>query len=89
MIPTIAANPVGLHRRYNVTKANGEPCDPNAVYFVLRLDDNGDDDTHLIACREAARAYCRVIHKLPASCHLRPVADDLWTLVNEIEGAAP
>lgn len=28
----------GLHQKYNVTKANGTPTDPDAVYFVLRLD---------------------------------------------------
>lgn len=28
----------GLYRKYIVTKANGEPTDPRARYFVLRLD---------------------------------------------------
>lgn len=27
-----------LYNKYNVTKANGEPTDPNAQYFVLRID---------------------------------------------------
>lgn len=35
---TQAENPAGLHRRYIVQKANGEPVDPSARYFVLRYD---------------------------------------------------
>jgi hypothetical protein len=27
-----------LYNKYNVTKANGEATDPNAQYFVLRID---------------------------------------------------
>ena len=28
----------GLHHKYNISKTNGNPTDPNADYFVLRLD---------------------------------------------------
>lgn len=28
----------GWKQKYNITKADGSPCDPEAVYFVLRLD---------------------------------------------------
>ena len=47
MLPTESENPNGLHARYIVTKASGEPCDPEAVYFVLRLDRGGDDPIHI------------------------------------------
>lgn len=39
----------GLHKKYNVTKVDG-PTDPDAQYFVLRL----DTDPH---ARVAAQAY--------------------------------
>jgi hypothetical protein len=57
MIPSERENPNGLHQRYTVAKANGEPTDPRAVYFVLRLDGFADDAAHLQACRAAARGY--------------------------------
>lgn len=37
MIPEQKDNPNGLHRRYNISKADGGPIDPTAVYFVLRF----------------------------------------------------
>ncbi len=53
-----AESPEGLHMRYIVTKANGDPVDPDAFYFVLRIDSGGDDRRHLKACHEAALVYC-------------------------------
>lgn len=44
----------GLHRKYIITKADGSPVDPEADYFVLRLD---TDPT----ARHAARTYARNI----------------------------
>jgi len=41
---------IGLYNKYNITKADGSPMDPNAFYFVLRL----DKDKH---ARVAAKAY--------------------------------
>lgn len=40
----------GLHDKYIVTKVDGSPIDPDAQYFVLRLDTD-------IAARVALRAY--------------------------------
>lgn len=40
----------GLYGKYNITKADGTECDPDADYFVLRL----DKDKH---AREAVLAY--------------------------------
>ena len=42
--------PKGLYKKYIITKANGEPIDPEAQYFVLRI----DTDPH---AREALKAY--------------------------------
>lgn len=37
-IPRERDNPTGLHARYKISHVNGEPIDPMATYFVLRLD---------------------------------------------------
>lgn len=47
----------GLQHRYQVRKADGTPCDPNAKYFVLRLDAECKSAVHLAACRAAALSY--------------------------------
>jgi hypothetical protein len=39
-----------LYQKYHVEKADGTPCDPNAQYFVLRI----DKDPH---ARVAVQAY--------------------------------
>lgn len=63
----------GLQHRYDVFKANGEPIDEGAEYFVLRLDDGGDDKAHINACREAIRYYATLMQfDLPA------LAQDIW-----------
>lgn len=66
-------NPQGLHRRYNVTKVSGEPVDQDAEYFVLRLDDGGDDEKHIEACRLAVIKYADTIEE-----HLPQLANDLY-----------
>lgn len=76
MIPTKSENPKGLHQRYKITKVDGSPTDPRAVYFVLRLDGFGDDPGHIRACREAALAYVR-----EAPPWLLPVAEELRKLI--------
>lgn len=86
-IPEISANPKGLHQRYIVTKNNGEPVDPMATYFVLRLDGMGRDGLHIAACRAAARAYSAFIDSQPEETHLDKVAEQLETLVNNLEHA--
>lgn len=59
----------GVYCKYHITKAGGSPCDPEACYFVLRL----DTDT---AARVAARAYAE-------ACGNRELRRDLLALVNE------
>lgn len=64
--------PPGLYGRYVIAKSDGTPIDPRARYFVLRLDEYGDDQEHVAACRAAAHEWC---DKSPP--HLKQVADDL------------
>lgn len=67
----------GLYPRYKVEKQDGS-TDPNARYFVLRLDYGGSDIFHVRACQEAALLYARVIRdRLPVLAH------DLEKLVAE------
>lgn len=60
-IPKQQENPNGLHQRYIVEKANGEPVDTKAEYFVLRVDPFGSDPDHIIACRKALMTYAKEI----------------------------
>jgi hypothetical protein len=84
-IPTIRDNPNGLHRRYTVTKNNGEPVDHLATYFVLRLDSHGRDGMHVEACRAAARRYALTILANPEAAHLHQMAQELEILVTNLE----
>ena len=45
----------GLYLKYHIEKADGSPIDPNAEYFVLRIDKDP-------AARFAIRAYARFIN---------------------------
>ena len=40
----------GLYNKYHIEKTDGAPVDPEAVYFVLRLDTDRE-------ARDAAKAY--------------------------------
>jgi hypothetical protein len=78
MIPTQTENPKGLHQRYIVSKVSGEPVDPRAEYFVLRVDEHGSDSRHVNACRIAVLAYAHEIeHYLPE------LASDLFQRYNQ------
>lgn len=44
----------GLYQKYNITKIDGSPINPNAQYFVLRLDTDR-------AARIATLAYAEAI----------------------------
>ncbi|MFW6243273.1 MAG: hypothetical protein ACOC2W_03850 [bacterium] len=54
-------NEMGLYNKYHLTKTSGKPIDPNAEYFVLRLDNGCKDKRHLDACRKAALTYANEI----------------------------
>ena len=45
--------------KYIIEKTNGEPVDPEAVYFVLRLDKKTRPDNR--ACRAALLTYIREV----------------------------
>jgi hypothetical protein len=62
----MADNKKGLYDKYIVTKANGQPTDPKADYFVLRL----DRDKH------ALRALEEYIYAI--SYDNKRLADELW-----------
>lgn len=73
MKPTPEDRRDGLKRKYAITHADGSPCDPDATYFVLRLDYHRDgDNTHITACRAAAWRYADVIQT-----HLPALSSDL------------
>lgn len=59
-IPPYAENQKGLHQRYKISKLWGK-TDPKAEYFVLRLDLNGSDSNHILACRKAIQTYADAI----------------------------
>jgi len=63
----------GLYGKYRIEKSNGEPVDPGAMYFTLRI----DTDKH---AREAIRAYIE-------SCREEnpELAGDLERLMKEVE----
>jgi hypothetical protein len=63
----------GLYRRYKVEKVQGE-SDPRAFYFVLRLDQYGDDQNWIDCCRESAG---QLVAALNARSYLPNVASDL------------
>jgi hypothetical protein len=65
----------GLISRYKITKLDGSDVDPNAHYFVLRLDKNGSDKKHIAACRKAICVYAEEIKD-----HLPHLAYDLKKL---------
>jgi hypothetical protein len=71
-IPTQSENPKGLHQRYIVEKANGDTMNPNAEYFVLRVDPYGNDPKHIAACRKALMTYANEIKD-----HLPELSKDL------------
>jgi len=67
---------LGLYKKYRVEKTDGTPIDPNAVYFVLRL----DTDCH---ARRAINAYIE-------SCQEEnpQLADELSDILDDITGRA-
>ena len=84
-IPKKRDNPNGLHQRYIVTKADGEPTDPMATYFVLRLDHFGRDGQHIAACRAAAKAYADYAERVKDHELLNKIGEQLRTLVENLE----
>ena len=71
----------GIYGKYIIQKANGEPTDPHAQYFVLRA----DTDIH---ARKALRAYAKsVMTKNPELARgiRRMLMDSLKTAAGQAE----
>ncbi len=68
MKPTSEDKQTELKAKYAISHTDGSPCDPNAKYFVLRLDyHEGMDEYHIACCRVAAEVYARgIADHLPA-----------------------
>lgn len=81
-IPLADENPDGLHYRYAIAKADGSPCDPRGIYFVLRLDSYGGDQDHIEACRTAAMAYAARARSYP---HLAKIGAELLDLIRILD----
>ena len=81
-VPAAQENQKGFHSRYIVSKANGEPVDPDAIYFVLRVDSGGDDPLHISACQSALSTYAEIAMRTK---HLKQLGEDLWSMLNELE----
>lgn len=48
-------------KKYKIYKTNGKSVDPDALYFILRLDDECKDKIHLEACKKTALTYVEEI----------------------------
>ena len=66
----------GLYHKYNVTKADGSPVDPDAYYLVLRLDAGEYRD----ACRAGARSFAKAVE-----AHNPQLAADILDTLPELE----
>jgi hypothetical protein len=64
----------GLYTKYIIQKADGSPVDPDARYFILRL----DDGEYVHACRAAAAVFARHVRH-----HNPDLADDLARLLKD------
>lgn len=49
----------GYEKKYIITKSNGEPTNPNADYFILRLDKDPCARIALLAYANSVRNYNR------------------------------
>lgn len=67
----------GFKLKYQIAHADGTSCDPNATYFILRLDfHEGCDTKHVAACRKAALTYATEI-----TDHLPKLSADLKAML--------
>ena len=62
-----------LYNKYKIEKTDGTPIDPEAQYFVLRI----DTDVH---ARTALRAYAHSLAKFKVNPELEK---DLWRYLEE------
>ena len=67
----------GLKHKYNLTKADGSPVDPDGIYFVLKL--NSKDPAHREASQRAALVYANRIQET-----IPELAEDLRNLLGDM-----
>lgn len=84
-LPTQTENPHGLHQRYSVRKAYGKD-DPSAEYFVLRIDNRGDDQHWLRACRDALAVLCDSLDDME---HMPELSGDIRRELERLEIQEP
>ncbi len=82
-IPTQLENPNGLHQKYFVKEffymgktPIETPDDPQADYFVLRLDAGQKDQEHFEACTKAIHVYAK--HMAPFKPQLAKELDERY-----------
>lgn len=71
-LPSQEENPKGLHNRYLISRTDGTPINPKNVYFILKLEGEGDP-IHMEACRKAVLKYADEIKE-----HLPELSKDLF-----------
>ena len=65
-------NKTGLYGKFNISKADGSPIDPEADYFVLRLD---GDTPYAEASRQAALEFAAAIAKINPTLYQQLIAN--------------
>ena len=66
---------MNLFNKYTIAKSDGSPVDPNARYFVLRLDGT---DKFAEASRFAAAMYAEIVDEQEPefASHIRELVED-------------
>lgn len=62
MLKSKEENPDGLYAKYTIGRVDGTPINPEDVYFVLKLEGEGDPN-HIEACRKAIITYADEIRE--------------------------
>ena len=71
MLKSKKENPNGLYNKYVISRTDGTPINPENVYFILKLEGEGDS-IHIEACRKAVLKYADEIE-----LHIPLLAKDL------------
>lgn len=81
--PTVKEWP-GVKMKFIIHKADGTPCNPGAVYFVLRFDYEQSDSNFARASRTAGRVFARTV----ANSHPE-LARDIEAVLDQTEWRPP
>lgn len=69
----------GIQKKYLISHTDGSPVDPDAFYWVLRID-SGGDPKHVAACRAAWRVYADEIKE-----ELPLLAEDIYRTLDRYQ----